>query len=50
MIIGFAWGGWTTFGTSQTRTSEAVLAGKRQQSRNHLTTTTTMYREMEMQF
>ena len=26
MIIGFAWGGWTTFGTSQTRTKEAVLA------------------------
>ena len=28
MIIGFAWGGWTTFGTSQTRTKEAVLASQ----------------------
>ena len=28
MIIGFSWGGWTTFGTSQTRTSEAVLASQ----------------------
>lgn len=26
MIIGFAWGGWTTRGTSQQRTEEAVLA------------------------
>ena len=28
MIIGFAWGGWTTFGTSQTMTKEAVLASQ----------------------
>jgi hypothetical protein len=28
MIIGFTWGGWTTFGTSQTRTKEAVLASQ----------------------
>jgi hypothetical protein len=28
MIIGFAWGGWTTFGTGQTRTREAVLASQ----------------------
>jgi hypothetical protein len=28
MIIGFVWGGWTTFGTSQTRTQEAVLASQ----------------------
>ncbi len=28
MIIGFAWGGWTTSGTTQTRTSEAVLASQ----------------------
>ncbi len=28
MIIGFAWGGWTTSGTSQTRTREAVLASQ----------------------
>ncbi len=28
MIIGFAWGGWTTAGTSRTRTSEAVLASE----------------------
>lgn len=26
MIIGFAWGGWTTASTSQRRTDEAVLA------------------------
>jgi hypothetical protein len=26
MIIGFAWGGWTTRGTSRQRTEEAVLA------------------------
>jgi len=26
MIIGFAWGGWTTGGTSRRRTAEAVLA------------------------
>jgi hypothetical protein len=26
MIIGFAWGGWTTGGTSRQRTDEAVLA------------------------
>ena len=25
MIIGFAWGGWTTSGTTQTMTKEAVL-------------------------
>ena len=28
MIIGFAWGGWTTSGTTQTRTKEAVLASQ----------------------
>jgi hypothetical protein len=28
MIIGFAWGGWITAGTSQTRTKEAVLASQ----------------------
>ena len=28
MIIGFAWGGWTTSGTTQTRTREAVLASQ----------------------
>ena len=27
-IIGFAWGGWTTSGTSQTMTKEAVLASQ----------------------
>src|SRR2546422_11661984 len=27
-IIGFAWGGWTTSGTTQTRTQEAVLASQ----------------------
>src|SRR2546425_13369888 len=26
MIIGFAWGGWTTSGTTQTMTREAVFA------------------------
>jgi len=26
MIIGFAWGGWTTGGTSRQRSEEAVLA------------------------
>jgi hypothetical protein len=26
MIIGFAWGGWTTRGTTQTMTTEALLA------------------------
>jgi len=26
MIIGFAWGGWTTAGTTETMTKEAVLA------------------------
>ena len=26
MIIGFAWGGWTTSGTTKTKTEEAVLA------------------------
>jgi len=28
MIIGFAWGGWTTFGTRKTMTAEAVLASQ----------------------
>jgi len=28
MIIGFAWGGWTTKGTTQTMTKEAVLASQ----------------------
>jgi hypothetical protein len=28
MIIGFAWGGWTTFGTTQTMAKEAVLASR----------------------
>jgi hypothetical protein len=28
MIIGFAWGGWTTSGTSQTMAKEAVLASQ----------------------
>jgi len=28
MIIGFAWGGWTTSGTSQTMTKEAILASQ----------------------
>ena len=28
MIIGLAWGGWTTSGTSQTQTTEAVLASQ----------------------
>lgn len=28
MIIGFVWGGWTTFSTTQTRTQEAVLASQ----------------------
>jgi hypothetical protein len=28
MIIGFAWGGWTTFSTTQGRTQEAVLASQ----------------------
>jgi hypothetical protein len=28
MIIGFAWGGWTTSGTTQTKTKEAVLASQ----------------------
>ncbi|MDP2645251.1 MAG: hypothetical protein Q8P24_09950 [Desulfobacterales bacterium] len=28
MIIGFNWGGWTTFSTSKTMTKEAVLASK----------------------
>ena len=28
MIIGFAWGGWTTFGTTQAMTKEAVLASQ----------------------
>ena len=28
MIIGFAWGGWTTSGTSKTMTEDAVLASQ----------------------
>jgi hypothetical protein len=28
MILGFAWGGWTTSGTTQTMTKEAVLASQ----------------------
>ena len=28
MIIGFAWGGWTTSGATQTMTKEAVLASQ----------------------
>jgi hypothetical protein len=28
MIIGFAWGGWTTAGTARTTTKEAVLASQ----------------------
>ena len=28
MIIGFAWGGWTTAGTTQTMTEESVLASQ----------------------
>ena len=28
MILGFAWGGWTTSGTTQTVTKEAVLASQ----------------------
>jgi len=28
MIIGFAWGGWTTKGTTKTMTEEAVLASQ----------------------
>jgi hypothetical protein len=28
MIIGFAWGGWTTSGTSRTMTKEAVMASQ----------------------
>jgi len=28
MIIGFAWGGWTTSATTQTMTKEAVLASQ----------------------
>ncbi len=28
MIIGFAWGGWTTSGTTPTKTQEAVLASQ----------------------
>ena len=28
MIIGFAWGGWTTAGTTKTMTAEAVLASQ----------------------
>jgi hypothetical protein len=28
MIVGFSWGGWTTFGTTKTMTEEAVLASQ----------------------
>ncbi len=28
MIIGFAWGGWTTSGTTKTKTQEVVLASQ----------------------
>jgi hypothetical protein len=28
MIVGFVWGGWTTSGTTQTMTGEAVLASR----------------------
>ena len=28
MILGFAWGGWTTSGTTQTMTKEAILASQ----------------------
>lgn len=28
MIVGFAWGGWTTAGTTETKTQEAVLASQ----------------------
>ena len=28
MVIGFAWGGWVTSGTSQTKSDEAVLASQ----------------------
>ena len=28
MIIGFAWGGWTTSSTTQTRTQDAVVASQ----------------------
>jgi hypothetical protein len=28
MIIGFAWGGWTTFSTAQRTTQEALLASQ----------------------
>ena len=28
MIIGFGWGGWSTFGTTKTMTEEAVLASQ----------------------
>jgi len=28
MILGFAWGGWTTFSTTKTMTEEAVLASQ----------------------
>ena len=28
MIVGFTWGGWTTFGTTRTQTKEAVLASQ----------------------
>jgi hypothetical protein len=28
MIIGFGWGGWSTFGTTKTMTKEAVLASQ----------------------
>ncbi len=28
MIVGFSWGGWTTAGTTQTMTKEAILASQ----------------------
>jgi hypothetical protein len=28
MIVGFVWGGWTTMGTAQTMTTEALLASR----------------------
>jgi hypothetical protein len=28
MIVGFMWGGWTTMGTAQTMSDEAVLASQ----------------------
>jgi hypothetical protein len=28
IVVGFAWGGWTTAGTTQTKTDEALLASR----------------------